>query len=179
MYEPFLGSIMLFAGNFPPRNWAFCNGQLLSIQQNTALFSLLGTNYGGNGVSTFGLPDLRGRAPMHVGASPGPGLSPRALGQLSGEESVTLLLSEIPNHAHAADIAAVSGAGTNASPAGRVWAASTSRDRQYVTTTPDIVMKSDAVAIAPAGASIPHNNMQPFLTLNFIIALQGIYPPRP
>ena len=166
MAEPFLGSIILFAGNFAPRGWAFCNGQILSIAQNTALFSLLGTTYGGNGQTTFALPDLRGRAPIHSGQ--GPGLQSYALGQVGGEESVTLGITQIPAHQHqqpASNGEQDTDRPGNAVPArGGVYAAS-----------------SDGATLDPtsiAGGSQPHDNRAPYLTLNYISALEGIYPSR-
>ncbi len=166
MAEPFLGSILLFAGNFAPQGWAFCNGQILPITQNTALFSLLGTTYGGNGTSTFALPDLRGRVPIHFGQ--GPGLSSYVEGQVGGAENVTLIATQMPQHQHLQP-ATNGDEGTNrpngAVPArGGVYAAS-----------------SDGSALAPtsaAGGNQAHENLQPYLALNFIIALQGIFPSR-
>src|SRR3954464_2189508 len=125
--EPFIGQIMLFAGNFAPRGWAFCEGQLLSIAQNTALFSILGTTYGGNGQTTFALPDLRGRVPIHPGQ--GPGLSPYALGQVGGSESVTLTSKQITGHKHLAQC--LNAAGSSTGPSGAVWAGSTTNDPIY------------------------------------------------
>jgi microcystin-dependent protein len=171
MSEPFIGQVMLFAGNFAPRGWAFCNGQILSIAQNTALFSILGTTYGGNGQTTFALPDLRGR--VAIGPGQGPGLSNRLLGEASGEETVTLNMEQMPRHAHMA--AARSEGGTSAAPANGVWAGSTARDSIYAA-TPDTTMNPQA--IAPTGGSQPHGNMQPYLGVNYIIALEGIYPSR-
>ena len=166
MAEPFLGSILLFGGNFAPRGWAFCNGQLLPINQNTALFSLLGTTYGGNGQTTFALPDLRGRTPIHFGQ--GPGLSNYSEGEMGGAESVTLISTQMPAHQHTQP-ASNGDEGTNR-PNGAVPA----RGGVY---TP----ASDGSALAPttiAGGNQPHENSAPFLALNYIIALEGIFPSR-
>ncbi len=171
MPAPFVGEIRIFAGNFPPTGWAFCNGQLLPISQNTALFAILGTAYGGNGVSTFALPDLRGRVPMQPGQ--GPGLSPRARGDAPGTEAHALILPELPGHTH--PVAANSGNGNDDAPFGRVMARSAAGIPQFAVTA-DTAMAVDAVSVSGEGQ--PHNNMQPYLALNFIIALQGIYPSR-
>jgi microcystin-dependent protein len=170
MTQPFLGEIRMFGGNFAPRGNAMCNGQLLAISQNTALFSLLGTFYGGDGKTTFALPDLRGRSPMHQGQ--GPGLSQRDIGEVAGEENVTLLSTEMPSHTH--QVMAVGSAGNNTSPAGNSWASSTTRP--YSNQAPNTTMAPQALSIA--GGSQPHNNLQPFLVVTFIIALQGIFPAR-
>jgi len=170
--DPFLAEIQLFAGNFAPTGWAFCDGQLLPISSNTALFSLLGTTYGGNGQTTFGLPDLRGSIPIHPGQ--GPGLSVRYLGEKGGVESVTLLPTEMAAHAHT--LGASSSNGTSDSPAGRVAARSPSAIPQYAAASDTSLSAS---AIGTSGGSQPHNNMQPYLALSFIIATQGIFPQRP
>lgn len=166
MSNPFLGSIILFGGNFAPRGWAFCNGQLLAISQNTALFSLLGTTYGGNGQTTFALPDLRSRVPVHQGQ--GPGLSQYDLGQVGGVEAVTLIATEMPPHAH-------SQPATNAEQTtNRPNAALPARGGVYAS-------ESDGSALhatSTVGGGQPHTNVQPYLTLNYIIALEGIYPSR-
>ena len=169
--DPYLGEIRIFAGNFAPRGWALCNGQILSIAQNTALFSLLGTMYGGNGQTTFALPDLRGRVPLHFGQ--GPGLTPRTEGEVSGSATVTLTTGEMPSHNHGAN--GNQAPGNSPSPAGRYWAMSSRRDTPYASST-NVPMQPQALDITGNGQ--PHDNMQPYLTLNFIIALQGIYPPR-
>lgn len=171
--EPFIGEISVFAGNFPPRGWAFCDGQILAIASNTALFSLLGTTYGGDGRTTFGLPDLRGRVPVHAGQ--GPGLSPYPLGALLGVEYVTLTQNQMPAHTHLAN--GNPGVATSATPADSVWAASPSGVPTYA--APTQVAAMAGAAVDPAGGNLPHDNMQPYLGLNFIIALQGVYPPRP
>jgi microcystin-dependent protein len=168
--DPFVAEIRIFPFNFPPKGWAFCNGQLLPISQNTALFSLLGTTYGGDGKATFGLPDLQGRAPMHPGQ--GPGLSLHDLGETGGSETVTLLESEIPSHnhtlRHSTDDAEVN------SPSGASLAKATAGI--YSTSPPNTLMAANSVA--PVGGDQPHNNMMPYLTFNFCIALQGVFPPR-
>lgn len=173
MSEPFIGEIRMFGGNFAPRGWALCNGQLLSIAQNQALFSILGTNYGGNGQTTFALPDLRSRVPMHFGQ--GPGLSNRSIGELGGTESVTLLATQIPAHSH--PVACSSNSGNSNSPAGRVWSKDAGvQSATYTSNAPNAVMA--AGAIGNAGGSQPHDNVQPFTCVNFVIALEGIYPSR-
>ena len=173
MSDPFVAEIRIFPFNFAPTGWAMCNGQLLPISQNTALFSLLGTMYGGDGKSTFGLPDLQGNAPMFWGQ--GPGLSLYDQGQTGGSESVTLLQSEIPAHNHQASGASGSGP---TSPANATWGAGAGRTPPptYFSGSSNVTMAATALGIA--GSSVPHNNMQPYLTLNFCIAMQGIFPPR-
>lgn len=170
MSSPFLGQLLLFAGNFPPRGWAMCNGQLLSIAQNTALFSLLGTTYGGNGVSTFALPDLRGRVPLHLGQ--GPGLQDRVMGEASGVEAVTLIQQNMPAHSHT--LAASSGIATTNTPAGNLIP--TGQSRTFATGAAGATMSPQS--IGTTGNSLPHENMQPYLVLNWVIALQGIFPSR-
>jgi microcystin-dependent protein len=174
MAEPFVAEIRIFAGNFAPTGWALCNGQLMPISQNTALFSLLGTTYGGDGKSNFALPNLQGSAPMQAGQ--GPGLSLRDLGETGGEQTVTLLQTEMPSHTHTAQ--ANNGSGNSNNPANEVWATSPfQRGQQALYGTPgNVVMNPFATSIA--GGNVPHNNMMPFLTLTFIIALQGVFPPR-
>lgn len=169
MSDPFIAEIRMFAGNFAPRGWAFCNGQILPIVQNTALFSLLGTTYGGDGRSTFALPNLQGRAPLHPGQ--GPGLTSRLLGETGGSTSVTLTIDQMPAHRHSAQVTA----------------------QQATDTTPhtdELVLPAFAGFKAygsprdmlnlpdQSGGDQPHNNLQPYLAVNFIIALQGIFPPR-
>lgn len=175
MTDQFIAEIRMFAGNFAPQGWALCNGQIMPIAQNTALFSLLGTTYGGNGTTTFALPDLRGRAPMQQGQ--GSGLSLRDLGELGGQESVTLLTTEIPSHAH--PVTATTAQGTTGSPSDARWA-TTRVGRQavnaYSTAAPDLDMS--ALASGSSGGSQPHNNMPPYAVINYIIALEGIFPPR-
>jgi microcystin-dependent protein len=176
MSDPFVAEIRIFGFNFAPRGWAMCNGQILSISQNTALFSLLGTTYGGDGKSTFALPNLQGAAPLDAGQ--GPGLSLYDLGQSGGESTVTLLTSEIPAHQHT--VSAVASGGDQSSPQNAVWAqAGTGRQGANIytqNTASNVALNPQA--LAPAGNGQPHINMSPYLTLNFCIALQGIYPPR-
>jgi microcystin-dependent protein len=164
--DPFIGQISVVGFTFAPSGWALCNGQILSIQQNAALFSLLGTTYGGDGIQTFALPNLQGRAAMHIGNNP--------IGLAGGTETVTLNSTQIPVHTHAAN--AVKEAGTTATPTAGIWARSAADDLQYATGTPDVLMA--ATASGPGGSNQPHNNMPPYTVLNFIIALQGIYPSR-
>jgi len=171
--DPFVAEIRIFPFHFAPKGWAFCDGQILPISQNTALFSLLGTTYGGDGRSTFALPDLQGSAPMHPGQ--GNGLSLRDLGEMSGTESVTLLVSEIPIHTHNA-VASVEPS-DNRLPKPTVALSISTGAFAYVTGSPALVQMAPQ-ALAPAYGSLPHNNMQPYLTLNFCIALQGVFPPR-
>ncbi len=177
MTDPFLAEIRIFGGNFAPRGWALCNGQLMSIAQNTALFSLLGVTYGGDGRVTFGLPNLQGSTPIQSGQ--GSGLSPRYLGEVGGVPSVTLITAEMAAHTHTA--MAYDSPGDNTSPTNNTWAqsrSSRSGDALYsVGQAPNLLMNSQAVL--PMGGSQPHNNMPPYLTVTFIIALEGIYPQRP
>jgi len=169
MANPFIGEIRLFGGNFAPLGWAFCNGQLLPISENDALFGLLGTTYGGDGQTTFAMPDLRGRVPVHQG--PGPGLSSRQIGETTGTETVTLSTQQLPAHSHAP--AANDGAGTQSNPAGQVWAAGV---KAFAAGPVDSNLGGSG--LAPAGGSQPHDNMLPFQAVNFIIALEGIFPPQ-
>ena len=171
MADPFVAEIRIFPFNFPPKGWAFCNGQIMPLSQNTALFALLGTVYGGDGKSTFALPNLQGSAAMHPGQ--GQGLSLRDLGEIGGAESVTLLISEIPVHTHS--MSAQTLAGDQTIPTGTLPATSPG-DNLYAPSGAMVTMAPQA--LPPAGGSLPHNNMQPYLTLNFNIALQGIFPPR-
>lgn len=173
MADPFVAEIRIYPFNFAPAGWAFCDGQLLPISQNTALFSLLGTTYGGNGTSNFALPDLQGRAPMHPGQ--GAGLSLRDLGESAGSESVTLLQSEIPTHSHALNADTADLADTNV-PSPNATFAQSSGGTLYATSA-DTQLADTALALA--GGGLPHTNMQPYLTLSFCIALQGVFPPRP
>ena len=171
MSEPFTGEIRMFAGNFAPVGWANCDGQLLSVSQNDALFSLFGTIYGGDGRTTFGLPDLRGRVPIHQGQ--GPGLANRTLGGKSGSEQVTLTTQQMPSHNHPLQVSTANGAGAN--PGGNVLAGSALLEG-YADEIPDTPMS--ASAISPTGGSTAHNNMQPYQVIRFIVALFGIYPSR-
>lgn len=170
--DPFVAEIRIFPFNFPPRGWAWCDGQLLPLSQNTALFSLLGTTYGGNGKSNFALPDLQGRAPMHPGQ--GPGLSLHDLGETGGSETVSLLESEIPSHSH--NLMASNQPAEDRAPADETLARSVGASLYQTTTTGLQPMSGNA--LAPAGGDQPHNNMQPYVTFYFNIALQGVYPPR-
>jgi microcystin-dependent protein len=171
--DPFVAEIRIFPFNFAPRGWAWCDGQLLPISQNTALFSLLGTTYGGDGKSTFALPDMQGNAPMHPGQ--GTGLSLHDLGETGGSDTVTLLESEIPAHSHSLGAQTVPLSGL-ASPANATFSRPASGNL-YNLAGPTVVSMSPN-AVAPSGGSQPHNNMMPYLTLYFNIALQGVYPPR-
>ena len=175
MTEPFIAEIRIFAGNFAPRGWAFCNGQLMPISQNTALFSLLGTTYGGDGRTTFALPNLQGAAPLQQGQ--GPGLSPYNLGQRGGETTVTLTSAEMPAHTHTPMANTVSS--QVPTPAGNTWAPpGAGRGLNIYDASPGSSPQMNPNALSPSGGSQPHNNMPPYLTLNFIIALQGLFPSR-
>jgi len=174
MADPFVAEIRIFPFNFAPKGWAWCDGQLMPLSQNTALFSLLGTTYGGDGKSNFALPGLQGRAPMHPGQ--GPGLSLHDLGETGGSETVTLLESEIPAHTHALRADAADPADVQA-PQAAVVLARSSGGNAYSTNTSGLVSMSPE-ALAPAGGDQPHNNLMPYLTFYFCIALQGVYPPR-
>ena len=174
MADPFVAEIRIFPFNFAPKGWAWCDGQLLPLSQNTALFSLLGTTYGGNGQSNFALPDLQGQAPMHPGQ--GPGLSLHDLGETGGSETVTLLESEIPAHAHA--LMASTEDGVQGSLTAGITIANSVGGALYQTTTNTNLVSMNPDALPPAGGDQPHNNLQPYLTFNFNIALQGVYPPR-
>jgi len=176
MSDQFVAEIRIFGGNFAPLGWAFCNGQLLPIAQNTALFSLLGTNFGGNGTSNFGLPNLQGAAPLGMGQ--GPGRTARVIGQTGGEPTVTLLSFQTPAHNHNA-LAAATG-GTD-SPAGAVWGEAREGKTPvhlYAQSNAGTNVAMNASVLSPVGGGQPHNNLQPYLVLTFIIAQQGIYPSR-
>jgi microcystin-dependent protein len=191
--DPFIGSIDFVGFNYAPLGWAHCDGQLLSISQNTALFSLFGTIYGGDGRTTFALPDLRGRAPIHEGT--GPGLSPYNIGQKGGAETVTLNVNQLPPHTHTATttvtlsdvtLRAQSGQASTATPGGNALAA-TGRNRTYSSAAPDVDMapgsievavESASTTIGSTGSNEPVENRSPYLALNCIVALQGIFPPR-
>jgi microcystin-dependent protein len=175
MANPFLAEVRIFTGNFAPTGWALCNGQLMPISQNTALFSLLGTTYGGDGKSTFALPDLQGSAPMQAGQ--GPGLSLRDLGETSGEQAVTLLQTEMPAHSHSAQ----GSTGSNqTTPVNNAWAsgAKLGGGNLYFPSTPASNVQMNPFATSISGGNLPHNNMMPYLGLTFIIALQGVFPAR-
>ncbi|HEX8772067.1 MAG TPA: tail fiber protein [Pyrinomonadaceae bacterium] len=172
--DPFLAEIRIFPFSFPPKGWAYCNGQLLPLSQNTALFALVGTFYGGDGKSTFALPNLQDSVPMDVGQ--GQGLSERYLGEQSGTETVTLLDSEIPVHTHGVQsVAAVFAANSNIV-TGNSFGKS-SQGNAYVAAGNTVQMSDEA--LTPTGSDFPHNNLQPYLVLNFCIALQGVFPQRP
>jgi microcystin-dependent protein len=176
MSDPFVAEIRIFGFNFAPTGWALCNGQLMPISQNTALFSLLGTFYGGDGKSNFALPNLQGCAPLQQGQ--GAGLSLYDQGETGGETSVTLLTSEMPYHTHVPGCFA--GAGNLTSPVGNVWASAKvgrQAENRY-SASPGSSPTMAPQALAPVGSGLPHNNMPPYLVLNFCIALQGIYPAR-
>jgi microcystin-dependent protein len=167
--DPIMGTIILFAGNFAPKGWLFCDGSILSIAQNTALFSILGTTYGGNGTTTFALPDLRGRVPMQQGA--GPGLLPRTLGETVGTETVTLLQTNLPAHTHTLLVS--SNSANDDIPEGQALASG----QFYDPAAPSVPLHPATVGVT--GGSQPINNMQPSLALNYIIATEGVYPSRP
>ena len=169
--EPFLAQIMLFGGNYAPRGWAFCDGQLMPIASYNALFSLIGTTYGGDGRTTFALPDLRGRVPCHAGS--GPGLTPRQIGQHFGEESVVLSQAQMPSHSHAF-MTASSGAPSARSQNG----GSLGPGDFYVPASEAPTTQMNPASVGQAGGGQAHDNMQPTLCINYIIALEGIFPPR-
>ena len=173
MADPFVAEIRIFPFNFAPKGWAWCDGQLLPLSQNTALFSLLGTTYGGNGQSNFALPDLQGSAPMHPGQ--GPGLSLHDLGEAGGTETVSLLTTEIPSHTHSlmASTSPAASRDATANPLAR-----SRNGLAYQTNTIQNLVNMAPQAVSTAGGNQPHNNMQPYLTLYFCIALQGVFPPR-
>lgn len=174
MADPFVAEIRMFPFNFPPRGWAWCDGQIMPISQNTALFSLIGTFYGGDGKSTFALPNLQGSAALHQGQ--GPGLNERFIGEQSGSEFVTLIVTEMPSHAHVVNAKA---AGGTASPAGFVWGTSNAAKvaaNFYAPAGGPVNMNQSALSVSGGGQ--PHNNLMPYLTLNYCIALQGVFPPR-
>ena len=177
MSSPFLGEIRVFGFNVPPRGWYYCNGQLISIAQNTALFSLLGTTYGGNGTTTFQLPNLQGAAPVHFGQ--GSGLSDRVLGETAGETSVVLNITEIPQHNHLLQTAqAFDAAQQTGTPSGTTYLGNSLPGPAYSGASPPINATFSPKAIGTAGGGQGHNNIQPILALNFCIANQGVYPAR-
>jgi microcystin-dependent protein len=171
MSDPYIGEIRIFAGNFAPNGWAMCNGQLIPISQNTALFSLLGTSYGGNGLSNFALPNLIRQVPLHQGQ--GPGLTYYVVGQSAGVAAHQLTDAEMPAHTH--QLQAAAGAATSKAANGALFASVTAPTPPYHGA---VGLKSGQGMLQASGGSQPHNNLQPYLTLKFIIALQGIYPPR-
>jgi microcystin-dependent protein len=168
--DPFIGEVRIFAGSFAPLGWAFCNGQLMAISQNDALYALIGTTYGGDGVTTFGLPDLRGRAPIHQGTRLGVTFQ---MGQLSGVESVTLTTQQMPQHTHQA--MAATGA-DSVSPSGKVWSTDPGANIADWATAPSSSAFMAPTTISTVGQNLPHENMQPFLAISYIIALEGIFP---
>jgi microcystin-dependent protein len=170
--DPFIGQIQAFGFNFEPRGWMFCNGQLISIAQNSALFSLLGTTYGGDGITTFALPDLRSRVSIHQGQ--GPGLSNYALGESAGTEQITLLSSNLPTHSHSAVMKITSNQATTGNGSNSFLGGAAIYDAEDVEAT----LNPAAITVGNAGANMPHDNMQPYLTVNYCIAIYGIYPPR-
>lgn len=176
MSEPFVAEIRIFAGDFAPRGWAFCDGQLLPVSNNTALFSLIGTTYGGDGRTTTGLPNMQGRAPMESGR--GPGLTPRRLGEMLGGQTVTLSERQMPSHSHY--VRANQSPGSVAAPSNMtsISAASGRGDNLYSTATASSLVGLAGETVEPTGGNQAHENMQPYLALNFIIALQGLYPSR-
>ena len=175
MAQPYVGELRIFAGNFPPSGWMLCDGQLLPISENETLFQLIGTTYGGNGKSTFALPDMQGSAPMHPGQ--GPGLSLHDLGERGGSETVTLLVSEIPNHTHT--LRASVEDGTQGTLATGVTLSTSVGGALYHSSTGTNLASMSPQALTISGGGLPHNNMQPYLTLYFCIALQGVFPARP
>jgi microcystin-dependent protein len=183
MATPFIGQIIIFAGDFTIKGYAMCNGQLMPINQNTALFSILGTNYGGNGITTFALPNLTGRFPLHFGQ--GAGLTNRVLGEISGEENHTLTSAEMPAHTHTANAVTTLKASTSAANSGVPTAnvaANTGRNNIYQSAAPNVNLAAGAAAtsvtVNNTGGAVAHNNMPPYLALNFLIALNGIFPSR-
>jgi microcystin-dependent protein len=178
MADPFVAEIRILPTNFAPTGWAFCDGQILPISQNTALFSLLGTTYGGDGKSNFALPNLQGRAALHVGSSPGPGLSLRDLGETGGADTVALIPTEMPAHSHPPVQCNADGGDQNA-PGGNLWSlAGAVKGLEMYASAVGSARTMHPNAMGTAGNSQPHNNLPPYLTLNFCIALQGIFPPR-
>lgn len=178
--EGVLAVIWMFGGNFAPRNWVFCDGQLLAISQNSALFSLLGTTYGGDGRTTFGIPEMRGRVPMHAGN--GPGLTPRQIGQRSGQESVTLNTTEIPSHGHPAttttQIAVSSASGGEPNVNGQYLANHTGAFNEDPTAGATLAGPTSATTVGNTGGNLPHNNLQPYMVVNFVMCVSGIFPSR-
>ncbi|SFL21253.1 Microcystin-dependent protein [Paenibacillus sp. 1_12] len=178
MADAFIGEIRIFSGNYAPYGWALCNGQLMPIAQNAALFSILGTQYGGNGSNDFALPNLNGAAPMHGGS--GAGLTTRHIGEKVGAESVTLTAAEMPSHTHAAQAYEIPGTSTH--PSNNYWAEAPAQGRPHPQQAPIYSTNANVTmhpsSLSTTGGNQPHNNMQPFIALNFIICLNGIYPAR-
>ncbi len=171
--QPYIGEIAMFAGSFAPTGWALCNGQLLSIADNSALFTIIGTTYGGNGQTTFALPDLRSRAPVHAGQ--GPGLSNRIQGEMAGTETTAITLNQLPAHSHAVTLNASTGPANTSSPASAAMAVAD--DALYASAAPGATLSANSLALGnnPGGGQ-PHDNTQPYLTINFIISLYGVFP---
>ncbi len=176
--EGYLAQVIGFAGNFAPRGWAFCHGQLIAISSNSALFSLLGTNYGGDGRTTFGLPDLRGR--VLVGQGSGPGLQPNVLGQSGGRQNVTLTQAELPSHNHVATMHAESNSGTSGDPTGRLLGVITGATKIYANAVAadEVAMHPDSVTVGNAGGNASFNIVPPYQALNYVICTQGLFPSR-
>lgn len=174
MAEPFLSEIRMFGGNFAPRGWATCDGQILAISQNTALFSLLGTNFGGNGQTTFGLPDMRSRFPMHQGS--GGGLTPRSMGEQGGEANVTLNPGEMASHTHPISGAVIANSTATATPSNTSLFTNSAPNALYAITPVTLSLAPQSISLQ--GGSLPHNNLQPYLVVTFIIALEGVFPSR-
>ncbi|WP_371396769.1 phage tail protein [Fretibacter rubidus] len=176
--EPFLGQIVMFGGNFAPRGWAFCDGQLLAISSNTALFSILGTTYGGDGRTTFGLPDMRARSPM--GEGNGPGIGTKALGQKGGQESTTLAVNNLPPHNHSVELIAEGNVGNTANPTNAMLSVSTNGDKVYGpdTAAAEVAMNPKSIKQQSVGSGQSFSNESPYSVVNFIIALQGVFPSR-
>lgn len=175
--DPYIGEVRAFGFNFAPVGWAFCDGQLMSISQNTALFSILGTTYGGDGVSNFALPNLQNSAPMHWGS--GLGLTPRTLGEVLGSNTVTVTTAQAPAHTHAMQVAQAGGAAQESgTPSSASWLGNSNPGQAYSDTKAALDSSLAPNAIGVSGGSQPHQNMQPILALNFCIALEGIFPPQ-
>ena len=174
MSEPFLSEIRMFGGNFAPRGWATCDGQILAISTNTALFSLIGTFYGGNGTTTFALPDLRGRFPMHQGS--GAGLTPRVVGEQGGETSVLLTSGQMASHTHPISGAVIANSAATAIPSNTSLFTNSAPNALYAITPVTLSLAPQSISLQ--GGSSPHNNLQPYLTVTFIIALEGVFPSR-
>jgi microcystin-dependent protein len=170
MSEPYIGEIRIFAGNFAPLNWALCQGQLLAISEYSALYALLGTIYGGDGTTTFALPDLRSRVPVHQGSN---NFGNYVMGQQAGEENITLAVNQLPAHTHGVRASSTYN-GDNISPSNELWAASTDGNTPYTANAPNTTM--NAGLVGNVGGNQPHSNIQPFVSINFIIALAGIFP---
>jgi len=176
--DPFVAEIRILPFNFAPKGWAFCDGQILPISQNTALFSLLGTTYGGDGKSNFALPNLQGRAALHIGGSTGPGLSPRSLGETGGSDTVTLTQAQMPSHAHS-PVKCNTDRGDQNAPTGNLWSPGGAvKGLAMYASSAGTARTMHPGALTAAGGGLPHNNLPPYLALNFCIALQGVFPPR-